>query len=180
MVVVITGPIASGKSTVAIELARVLELIGVRAAVIDLDLVHDRLTANGSPSDDSAWTLARRETATAADAFLEQGVAVVIAEGSFNLPSDRTTFTQHLRTSSGLVFVTLQVSFQEALRRAQADPTRGRSQDPQFLGSHFEARHDVLAAVPATDIVIDTERTTARAAAATIARLIGPVEGQPS
>jgi hypothetical protein len=41
---------------------------------------------NGSPSDESTWTLARRETATAANAFLEQGVAVV-AEGSFNLPS---------------------------------------------------------------------------------------------
>ncbi len=176
MIIVITGPIASGKSTVAIELARALELMDVRAAVIDLDLVHDRLTANGSPSDDSTWTLARRETATAANAFLEQGVAVVIAEGSFNLPSDRATFTRHLRPSSGLAFVTLQVSFQEALRRAQADPTRGRSQDPQFLGSHFEARHDVLAAVPATDIVIDTERTTAQAAAATIARLLGPFE----
>ena len=107
-------------------------------------------------------------------------MAVVIAEGSFNLPSDRATFTQHLRPNSRLAFVTLQVSFQEALRRAQADPTRGRSQDPQFLGSHFEARHDVVAAVPATDIVIDTERTAAKAAAATIARLLGPVEGQLS
>ena len=177
MIIVITGPIASGKSTVAIELARVLESIDVRAAVIDLDLVYHRLTTNGSPSDDSTWTLARMETATAANVFLDEGVAVVIAEGSFNLPSDRATFTQHLRPSAGLAFVTLQVSFQEALRRAQADPTRGRSQDPQFLGSQFGARHDVLAAVPATDIVIDTERATAQAAAATIARLLGPFEG---
>ena len=176
MVIVITGPIASGKSTVAIELGRVLELIGVRAAVIDLDLVHDRLTMNGSRSDESIWTQARSETATAASVLLEEGVAVVIAEGSFNLPSDRATFTQHLRSTSSLAFVTLQVSFQEALRRAQTDPTRGRSQDPQFLGSHFDARRDVLAAVPATDIVIDTERTTAQAAATTIARLLRPFE----
>ena len=149
-------------------------MIDVRAAVIDLDLVYDRLTTNGSPSDNSTWSVARRETATAANAFLEQGVAVVIADGSFNLPSDRATFTRHLRPNSGLAFVTLQVSFQEALRRAQADPTRGRSQDPLFLGPHFEARHDVLLAVPPTDIVIDTERTTAQAAAATIARFLGP------
>ena len=176
MIIVITGPIASGKSTVAIELARALELIDVRAAVIDLDLVHDRLTANGSPSDNSTWTRARRETATAANAFLAEGVEVVIAEGSFNLASDRATFTRHLGPSSRLVFVTLQVSFQEALRRAQADPTRGRSQDPRFLGSHFEARHDVLAAVPATDVVIDTERTTAQGAAAAITRVLGLFE----
>jgi adenylylsulfate kinase-like enzyme len=165
VVIVITGPIASGKSTVARELARELELIDIRAEVIDLDRVHDRLTANGSTADDSAWTLARQETATVANAFLDEGVVVVIAEGSFNAPSDRAALVQHLRPSTGLLFVTLQVSFEEALRRAQGDPTRGRSRDRQFLGSHFAARHDVLAAVPPTDIVIDTERTTATAAA---------------
>jgi adenylylsulfate kinase-like enzyme len=174
VVIVITGPIASGKSTVARELARELELNDVRAEVIDLDLVHDRLTANGSTFDDSTWTRARRETATAANAFLEDGVAVVIADGSFNVPSDRAALARHVRPSSRLVFVTLQVSVEEALRRAQGDSTRGRSRDRLFLGSHFAARHDVLAAVPATDIVIDTERTTATAAAATIARLVGP------
>lgn len=174
MVIVVTGPIASGKSTVAGAVARELERLDVRAAVIDLDLVYDRLVVTGSTSDDSTWTLAREETATIANAFLEDGVAVVIAEGSFNVPSDRAAFAQHLRSGDDLVFVTLQVSFEEALRRAQGDPTRGRSQDPQFLGEHYAARRDVLEAVPATDIVIDTERTTPDAAAATIARLVGP------
>ena len=173
MVFVITGPIASGKSTVARELARALELMDVRAEVIDLDAVHARLSPNGPASDDSAWTLARRETAIGANALLEEGVAVVIAEGSFNVPGDRATLARHLRPSSRLVFVTLQVSFEEALRRARGDSTRDRSRHRRFLRSHFAARHDVLAAVPATDIVIDTERTTATAAAATIARLVG-------
>jgi adenylylsulfate kinase-like enzyme len=171
VVIVITGPIASGKSTVAGELARELQLNGVRAEVIDLDLVHDRLTADGSASDDLTWTLAREETATAASALLEQGVAVVIADGSFNLPSDRAAFVEHLRPSTRLVFVTLRVSFDEALRRAQADPTRGVSRNPEFLGAHFAARYDVLTAVPSTDIVIDTERTTPKAAAEKIAKL---------
>ena len=173
MVIVITGPIASGKSTVANELARQLAVDDDPAAVIDLDLVHDRLVANGSPSDDSAWTLARREAATIATAAHEDGAPVVIAEGSFNLPSDRAAFAKHLRPGVTVVFVTLLVSFEEALRRAQGDPTRGRSRDPRFLASHFAARHDVLAAAPATDIVIDTDQTTATAAAATIARLVG-------
>jgi adenylylsulfate kinase-like enzyme len=173
VIVVITGPIASGKSTVAGELARELERNDVRAEVIDLDVVHDRLTASGSTSDGSTWTLARREAATAANAFLEAGVAVVIADGSFNLPSDRTAFARHLRRGTAVVFVTLQVSFREALRRAERDPTRGRSRDPQFLGAHFAGRRDLLASVSATDIVIDTERKTAAAAAATIASLLG-------
>jgi adenylylsulfate kinase-like enzyme len=173
VVVVITGPIASGKSTVAKELARVLGRAEVPAEIIDLDLVHDRLPPNGTKSEASTWALARRETATVANILLDAGVAVVIADGSFNVPSDRAALTRHVRPSSRLIFVTLQVSFEEALRRAQGDSTRGRSRDRQFLESHFAARHDVFQAVPATDIVIDTERTTATAAAAAIARLVG-------
>ena len=177
VVIVITGPIASGKSTVAKALARELELNDVGAEVIDLDDVHDRLTANGSPSDDSTWTRARQEMARFANALLDEGVAVVIADGSFNVPSDRAVLARGIRQSSRLVFVTLQVSFAEAIRRAQGDSTRGQSRDPQFLGKQFAARQSVLAAVPATDIVIDTERTTPSAVAEAIARLFGPLTG---
>jgi adenylylsulfate kinase-like enzyme len=172
VVIVITGPIASGKSTIASELARSLELANIRAEVIDLDQVHDGLPPDGSTSETSTWTRARREAATAANALLAEGVAVVIADGSFNLPIDRETFVRDLRRSSRVLFVTLRVSFEEALRRAQADPTRGRSRDRQFLASHFEARRAELATVPSTDIQIDTERTTTAEAAARIARLL--------
>jgi predicted kinase len=171
VVIVITGPIASGKSTVARELARELERRGVRTAVIDLDLVHDEL-ATGSTSDDASWSQARRRAASAANAYLEDGVAVVIAEGSFNAPSDREAFAADIRAIDPPVYVTLQVSFDEALRRARGDPTRGRSRDPRFLGSYFATWQEHLAAAPATDILIDTERTTAAAAAATIARAV--------
>jgi adenylylsulfate kinase-like enzyme len=174
MVIVITGPIASGKSTVAKELACELEHAHVRVEVIDLDLVHDRLIADGATLGESTWTQARRETANIATAFLAAGVTVVIADGSFNLPSDREAFTRHLRPKSGVLYVTLRVSFGVALRRAQGDPTRGRSRAPEFLGVHFAERREGLASAPATDLVIDTERTTATAAAQTIARLVAP------
>ena len=93
---------------------------------------------------------------------------MVIAEGSFNVSLDRADFVLGLDGDATALFVTLQVSFEEALRRAQGDPSRGRSRDPAFLGPYFKERRDVLAAVPSTDIVIDTERTTAAAAAARI------------
>jgi adenylylsulfate kinase-like enzyme len=174
VVIVISGPIASGKSTVARDLARDLEQVGVRAEVIDLDLLHDVLIADGSVSHDSKCTMARRAVATLANTFLAQGVAVVIADGSFNRPSDRATLSQHLRTDARPVYVTLRVSFEEALRRAQADPTRGRSQDPLVLAPYFAAVSPVLETIPATDIVIDTERTTPASAAASIASLLRP------
>jgi len=171
MVIVITGPIASGKSTVALQLARELERTGSRTAVIDLDIVHDRLDVKGSASD-ATWSLARRAAATQTNTFLEKGVTVVIAEGSFNGPVDRAAFVEHLQANAEPVFVTLRVSFEEALRRAERDPTRGLSRDRAFLESYFAASAETLAATPATDLVIDTEQMTATAAATAIARVL--------
>ena len=174
MVIVITGPIASGKSTVARELARELERRHVRVAVIDLDLIFDMLKTDGPTSDDADRGLARHAAAMLANTFLEQGVAVVVAEGSFNTPGDRIAFTRHLDPSVGPRYVTLRVPFEEALRRAQRDPTRGLSRDPAFLGPYFAAVGEALATVPGTDVVIDTERMSATSAAVAIAGLIRP------
>jgi hypothetical protein len=171
-VIVITGPIASGKSTVALALAREFEDAGVRVAVIDLDLVHDRLAAAGAAVEGDTWTVARRAAASEANARIDAGSVVVIAEGSFNAPPTRAEFTDGLRSGVAPLFVTLRVSFDEALRRAQGDPSRGRSRDPAFLRPYFEAVERVLAAVPVTDVVIDSERTSVAAAATMIARLV--------
>ena len=173
MVIVITGPIASGKSTISRALAGELARTHGPVAVIDLDLLHDMLEPGGSTSDDATWELARHAAATLANTFLAEGVGVVVAEGSFNTPGDRTAFTERLDPSVGPPFVTLRVTYEEALRRAQGDPTRGMSRDPAFVGRYF-AVHRALAAGPATDIVIDTEAMSATSAAAAIASLICP------
>lgn len=174
MVIVITGPIASGKSTVAGELARELERTQVRVSVIDLDILHDMLVGDGPTSDDATWAHARHAAATQVNTFLADGVTVVVAEGSFNRPGDRTAFTGQLGTDVDVLFVTLRVSYEEALRRAQSDPTRGRSRDPAFLGSYFADVGKALETVPATDLVIDTEHVPAQAAAAAIASQVRP------
>jgi predicted kinase len=171
--IVITGPIASGKSTIARELARQLELAGTGTAVIDLDVVHDRL-ATGPSSGQATWALARQAAATLANGHLARGAAVVIADGSFNWPSDRAAFVQHLDPGVDPHFVTLRVSFDEALRRARGDASRGRSRDPSFLGPYFAALAEAMAAIPASDLVIDTEQMPPTAAAATIAGILSP------
>jgi len=172
-VIVITGPIASGKSTVARALFRELAALEVRAAVIDLDVIEDMLTADGPKSDLESWALARRAVARLANGFLQDGVAVVIADGSFNLAHDRTTLGQHLDTKADMLFVTLNVTLKEAIRRAQGDPTRGVARDPAFLAEYFAAALKTSAERPATDVVIDTESVSPTAAAAEIARIVG-------
>ena len=172
MVIVITGPIASGKSTIARKVAVELGRGRMRAAVIDLDLLEGMLRTDGRASDDSTWAIARHAAAMLTNAFLERGVAVVIAEGSFNTPSDRAGFARSLRNGIRPRYVTLRVSFEEALRRARADQSRGLSRDNDFLRSYFAEADHGLAAAPETDLVIDTERVTATAAAEAIARLV--------
>jgi predicted kinase len=172
VLIVITGPIASGKSTIAGELARELERAGRRVAVIDLDLVHDMLTTGGGRSDDASWAMARQAAASLANTFLETGIEVVVAEGSFSRPADRAAFTDHLDASAAPRFVTLRVSYEEALRRAQADPTRGRSRDPDFLRPYFATADREVAMTPPTDLVIDTEQVPAINAAVAIARFV--------
>jgi hypothetical protein len=108
-----------------------------------------------------------------ANTFLAEGRAVVIAEGSFNTPGDRVEFAQYLDASVDPVYVTLRVPFEEALRRAQGDPTRGVSRDPAFLGRYF-AVFSQAPPTPVTDLVIETDRMSASAAAVAIARIVSP------
>jgi adenylylsulfate kinase-like enzyme len=171
-VIVITGPIASGKSTIARELAGTIERRGVRVAVIDLDVVHDGLASGGATPGETTWAAARRAAADLAVADLAAGVAVVVAEGSFNAPADRATFADHLGGGTVPIYVSLRVSFEEAFRRAQADPSRGRSREPVFLKSHYTRVAQMLANGPASDLVFDTERQPASEIAATIERLV--------
>ena len=172
MVIVITGPIASGKSTTARELANQLEREDVTVAVIDLDIVYDTLVGNGSKADVATWMVARREAAMLTNTFLGQGMAVVIVEGSFNRPSHKAPLARHLMAGADPLYVALRVSFEEALRRAQSDPTRGASRDPVFLGSYFAAVNPLLDNAPEKDLVIDTERMTVTSAARAIANLV--------
>ncbi len=127
-----------------------------------------RSLPDGSTPRDATWQAARRRAASDATALTRDGVAVVVAEGSFNLPSHRHAFAEALETVP--LYVALQVSFDEALRRAREDPTRGRSRDAGFLSDYFASRRAIFAAAPLAGVVIDTERMTAMSAAARIVR----------
>jgi chloramphenicol 3-O-phosphotransferase len=66
--------------------------------------------------------------------------------------------------------VTLTVSVEEAVRRAEADATRTVSRDRGFLHRHYAAAQAALEETPSTDFLLDTECMTAGEAARVIAR----------
>jgi adenylylsulfate kinase-like enzyme len=86
VIVVIDGPIASGKSTIANRLSTELARPGVLSAVIDLDIVHEAIEAPPSGSQADSWATARRAAGSLAASFAEEGVTAVIVEGSLGSP----------------------------------------------------------------------------------------------
>lgn len=169
MVIVINGPIASGKSAVARATAAELDRRGTSAAVIDVDVLYAMLDQRtGVPeADDAAWLLARVAAGSLVDTFLAGGINAVLVEGRF-FAEERRQFLSALRAPVSPHFVTLRVSYDEALRRTQSDGSRGVSRDPAFLGPYFARTERDLSSLPPGDLVIDTERESVETCVAKI------------
>jgi adenylylsulfate kinase-like enzyme len=157
-VLVITGPIASGKSTLAQAVGRAIEARNLSTAVIDLDLVYEMLDVHrGHKGDDRRWEAARRGAAGLTDRFLAAGIDVVVVEGEFDARA-RATLAADLEGWNAPRFIALTVSYEEAYRRARADPTRGLSRDPAFLWPYFQGYQRAAADDDPVDLALDTER----------------------
>lgn len=149
MVIVICGPIASGKSTVARAVARSFEHLGTQAAVADLDLVYEMLEHDRPAKDRiEKWSRARRAAAALTDGLLDDGIGVVVVEGDFLTQEERAEFLTALRSRVAPLFVTVHVSIDLALQRVQQDPSRGISRDPGFLRRHYEQLEEAVRGCP--------------------------------
>jgi hypothetical protein len=112
------------------------------AAVIDLDIVYEMLdprAQSGRPkSDERVWSQARRTAGRLAASFLAEDRCVV-AEGNFAGDHALREFEAELPADVLLRLVMLNIDFEIALGRTQADPSRGLSKDPSFLSIHHTA-----------------------------------------
>jgi thymidylate kinase len=127
LLIVLTGPVGGGKSTVASALAERFREIGHPAAVIDLDVVYCMARQSDGFDNEDIWSAARRGTAALADVFFDNGMSVVVVEGGFFTLSELDGLRNHVTSGSCLRFVTLDVSSKETLRRAQSDPSSDRT-----------------------------------------------------
>lgn len=169
---VVSGAVASGKSTVARELAGIAERAGRRSAVIDLDEIWLMLDHQRPRTGDiERWLLARHGAAALTDLFFASGIDVVVCEGPFFTAEERDGYLRHLRTPVSARFVTLTVPFEESLRRALADPHPGRvaSKDRVWLRERHALSYALLEDLRRTDLIVDTAGRTAREVADEIA-----------
>jgi adenylylsulfate kinase-like enzyme len=174
LVVVIGGPIASGKSALSRAVAAQLEEAEeVATAVIDLDLVYELLDPRRRTKDDAdLWAEARRVAGRLTTALLAESRCVV-AEGEFASDQALREFVSELPGTADLRLVLLDVDLETALRRASADASRGLSKDATFLSRHYRefrpewVGHDVLR--------LDTTESTLGEAARAVVDWLTPV-----
>lgn len=146
----ITGPIASGKSTVAVELARVLRHEGFSVALTDLDTVAE-MALPTLPD----WAWAHRIHAKLVGAWLTADVDVVVDEGT-STPVEVQQVLDQVPEGTDVFHVVLTADFDASLARARADAGRGVSKDPAFLRDDHEAFSHHLPHLP-SDLQLHVE-----------------------
>jgi hypothetical protein len=137
-VIVISGPIASGKSALSRAVAALLEEErGAAASVIDPDLVYEMLDTRLRPKDDERlWAQTRRIAGRLGTALLGEGRLVVV-EGDFATDAALAEFEGELPAETEVRLVLLDVDFETALHRVRSDESRGVSKDRAFLSAHY-------------------------------------------
>jgi shikimate kinase len=168
MLIVITGPVGGGKSTVALAVADRLRQTGRTAAVIDLDLVYCMARQVDGYGELDMWAAARHGAAALADAFFADGMCAVIVEGEFFSHDELDALRGRLATAARCRFVTLVVSYETALRHVAGDPSRGMSRDPEFLRRLHAQFEKALPFLEEASLLIQADRPTPSELAETI------------
>ena len=135
--VVVTGPIASGKSAVARALAGRLSQAGRSVAVVDLDDIVAMLHAPLENVEQS-WEKARDVHGRLVGEWLSSDVDAVIADGPFYSPSETAALMQSVPIGIVAHRVMLLATYELALERVAGDPSRGVSKDPVILRLLYE------------------------------------------
>lgn len=133
--VMISGPIAAGKSTLSGELVQMLRADGLLVARTDLDTVAE-MALPTLPN----WDWAHRIHAQLVGAWLRTGVDIVVDEGTSS-PDEVDQVLEQVPEGIDIFHVVLTADFDASLARAKADSGRGISKNPTFL----RAAHDTYA-----------------------------------
>jgi adenylylsulfate kinase-like enzyme len=157
--VVITGPVASGKNTTAHGLAALARARGFLAASIDLDELVFMINGPDWLSTTSQhWQRARRLAARMVQTLLDDGAHMVVLAGPFFTQESRDDLLAQLHGAGTPTYVMLHVSLEESYRRIESDLTRVFTKDREFTRGRYESIE--WDKQPNTDIVVETDGMT--------------------
>lgn len=183
LIVVISGPIGSGKTTVAQALGTSLRKAGRTVAVVGLDAVfkmiggfeglpgyasrtHAELPSSFSP----AWFKAAREVHGRLVGSWFDRDADVVVDGPFLNAEAEAPFLRELPPDVELRRLRLLVSYDVALGRVMNDAMpRNLSRDPLFLRNAHEHFTELVPSMPAADWTFHSETVAPDDVAASVA-----------
>jgi shikimate kinase len=164
--VVITGPIAAGKNTVASLIADHLSALGRSVVLVDVDDVAAMVTGAGAAAA-GLWSAVHEAHGALVGAWMQTAADVVIAVGPIYSPGEQAALLEPLPEASAVHWVVIDAPVGVTLARAQGDPRRGLSREPTF---HHEAHHrfrQLLPNIPAAQ-TFDSERMSAEQIASAV------------
>ncbi|MBF5082630.1 AAA family ATPase [Quadrisphaera sp. INWT6] len=170
--VVVNGPIASGKSTTAAALAAAAATCGRTAAVVDVDDVAEAVTAPGAGAS-GLWLSAHHAHGSLVARWLRTPLDVVVAVGPFHSPTERAALVDALPPGTAAHWVLLDTPVETTLERAQADATRGISREEAFHRERHERYRRLVADGSPAAQVFDTSTASTGEVVAAVVRALG-------
>lgn len=170
--VILTGPIAAGKNSVADRLSALLCGWGRTVVVVDVDEVAAMV---GPPGAGRAglWFAAHEAHGALVGQWMRSQVDYVVAVGPFGTAEERAALTRTVPADAATLWVVLDAPVSVTLPRAMAGPGRVLSRDPGFHRRAHERFRKALPTIPA-DWTFDSARLDAAQIAAAIAEALGP------
>jgi tRNA uridine 5-carbamoylmethylation protein Kti12 len=168
LLIVVSGPVGGGKSTVSHVLAELLREDGHKVAVIDLDLVYNMSCQNREKWEPDNLFTARRGVAALADVFFGDGIEIVIVDGEFFNKEELDNLYNNVTTEVDYKFVTLNVSYEEVSARVAADFSRTASRNPQILRRLYAMFEEAQPFIKVSSLFVDADRRTPRSIAEVI------------
>jgi thymidylate kinase len=165
--IILTGPIAAGKNTVAECLARVLTARGSTVVVADVDDVAAMVGRPGAAAA-GLWFAAHEGHGALVGQWMRSAVDYVVVVGPIYSPEEQTALTSRLPDGAPKQWIVIDAPVEVTFARAQADPGRGLSREPEFHRTAHRRFRELLPSIPA-DRVFDSELLTAEQIANSVA-----------
>jgi hypothetical protein len=169
--VILTGPIAAGKNSVADQLTQRLTGRGHTVVVADVDEVAAMVGAPGA-GEAGLWFAAHEAHGALVGQWMRSNVDFVVAVGPFWTAQEQAALTRNLPADVATLWVVIDAPVSVTLPRAQADAGRGLSRDPAFHHSAHRRFRKLLPTIPA-DRTFDSEGLDAGQIAGAIAHALG-------
>jgi hypothetical protein len=169
--VILTGPIAAGKNTVADKLAEHLTSRGKTVVVADVDDVAAMVAAPGAART-GLWFAAHEAHGALVGQWMRSSVQYVVVVGPIYTAEELAALTRALPDGAAALWVVIDATVAVTFARAQADPGRGLSRDPEFHHAAHRRFRELLPMIHA-DQAFDSEAMDAEQIAAAIEATMG-------